>query len=260
LILAATLLLGVAQLARLKAAEPKTIAALFILCGWLLYFRSVFSASAFPGDLRFVLHGMNSIRYVDGVLAASELWLVSLLAPFPTVACALVAINLASRLYLLYPHSAFPWAIALAAAALVFLFFVILPQRYAIIVAACLIAATPAIINRNRRLWTTYWDPLKPAIAAARGPDLAVLVPEDGGFYEGHPMAAGNPVHLEVRAMRADEVARARPHHLAVLFTSVDLMTTWRSREAPHIASLGYIPEVQSDYGALYLLATNEHK
>ena len=96
-------------------------AAFLILCGWLLYFRSVFSACASPGDLAFVLNGLNSLRYVDGVLALSEVYLALLLGRF---ALPLVAVNTLSRLALLYarlPGDLFPPLAVCAIAAVFFL-------------------------------------------------------------------------------------------------------------------------------------------
>jgi hypothetical protein len=247
-ILAGMLLLGVWWVARRKRG-PLWWAALLIVCGWALYFRSVYSASAGHDDLAFLGNSLNSIRYVDGILAASELWLAALLGRF---ALPLVAINTISRLVLLYarlPFPAWPVCVVVAAAGIA----IWLARKWApAVVATALLAGGPLVVEINRVRWTTYWNEVKPALAELRGPDLAVFAPDEGSFFAGHVVAAGNPVHPEVRAFVADELDRlepaARPRFLAVLVTPG---SDWRPHYAARIATWGYLPRIEIENAAV---------
>jgi hypothetical protein len=234
-----------------------------ILCGWLLYFRSAFSASATPGDLRFVLNGLNSLRYVEGVLAVTTLFLVSLLARrAPRLAMALVAVDAGSRLFMLYrelPPQIFPWgAVCLLALA------AFLAARgagrwgfrfQAAAVAVALVAAGPFVVERNRALWTTYWNDLKPTLAAARPQGLAVLALPGGSYFAGHVVAAGNPIHPAVGAFVPDAFdalpAWQRPTYLAVLATPGD-SPGWSERYAGALERWGYTEAARGRYGVLF--------
>jgi len=50
--------------------------AVFQILAWLVYLRSVYSASASPGDLRFLRSELNSTRFIEGPLFVGGLWLV----------------------------------------------------------------------------------------------------------------------------------------------------------------------------------------
>jgi hypothetical protein len=236
--LAATLLLGAWRSIRAGAGwlrhrtAPTVLdwTAFSILCGWIVFGRSVYSASASPGDLGFLLNSLSTIRYVDGVLAMSELWLVALMAPFGWLAPALVAVNLASRLLMLYakvPLELFPAVVVVAIAVLAFLIFAGLgrlgTKRWGgpatLAAVACLVMFGPFIVERNRKQWTTYWNDLKPALALARGPGLVQLEDPEGGYFAGQVVAAGNPVQSAVLALSAEEInaipAGVRPRYLA---------------------------------------------
>ncbi len=221
-----------------------------LLSGWLLYFRSVYSASAGHDDLAFLGNSLNSLRYVDGLLAASEVWLAGLLGRF---ALPLVAVNTASRLLLLYARIPFPamtvCAVAVAAALAIYL-----SRRWAAaVIAAALLLGGPFVVERNRSRWTPFWNDIRPALDEVRGPDLGVYALDEGSFFAGHVVAAGNPVHPEVRAFLPDEMdalpAAARPKYLAVLVTPGP---DWRSKYAPKLANLGYKERFLGSNGALF--------
>ncbi len=79
----------------------------------------MFSASAYPGDLLLLRSSLNSIRYVDGVLGVSELFLVSRMVRWPRLAAFPVAANLRSRLWMLYakvPGAVFSLRVVIASA------------------------------------------------------------------------------------------------------------------------------------------------
>jgi len=242
-------------------------AAGLLLAGWFLYFRSVYSAGTVPGDIGFVL-GLNSTRYVIGVLVAGELLLVALLSRFPRLALSLVALNAASRAAILYaklPLGSFPVATVIAVSAAVWVAAVLLLRHTpaarrglaaALAAALALVVGGPLIVERNRAQWLTWWADLKPALAAARGDSLALLVYDDWGYFAGHILAAGNPVHPAVRALfRADLdalPATERPRYLAALPSPGSAeAATWRVRHAAEFARWGYTIAADSGLGAI---------
>jgi hypothetical protein len=238
--------------------SPLDWVAFFLLCGWFLYFRSVFSASAYSGDLAFILNGLNSIRYVDGVLAVSELFLVALVARFTGFAVPLVAIHLSSRLVLLYGKlELFRPMTILAMAALWFLVFLALRRRAIPAAALCLVMLGPFVVERNREGWTTYWNDLKPAIRTVAGKDLAELALPDGGYFAGHLVAVGSPADMAVRSLLPEEIAAlpaaTRPRYLLVLVApGSEVTSSWESRYGPEIGGWGYQKLVPGKMGALF--------
>jgi hypothetical protein len=247
------------RIARKRALAPLDFAAGMLLAGWMLYFRSVFSASAYAGDLAFLRNSLNTIRYVDGVLALSEVFLVALLAKFYRVAWLLVAINAASRLVALYiklPAALFPRVIVCAIAVSLFGLLLLLHRRAWIIAFVILIVACPVIVERNRLLWTTYWNDLKPLLQDSASNNMAILGLPDGGYFAGQIVAAGNPVHTSVRTVLAEEMdalpLAKRPHTLAVLVTpGSEAASAWRSRYNTELVKWGYTPLVEGKYGAI---------
>lgn len=265
-ILAATLLAGTGRcgLAAFHLLVQRTKltsldwAAFLILCGWLLYFRSVFSASASPGDLTFILNGLNSIRYVDGVLAASEIFLVALLARSPWLAASLVTINLGSRLVMLYGKLELFSPLAVCALAVTVLLLFVALQRRALAVAICVLAGIgPFVLERNREQWTTYWNDLKPALKSVRGKETAELALPDGGYYAGHVVVAGNPIDTSVRCLPPETMdalaASLRPRYLVVLPTpGTEAASLWQVRYGPRIRLWGYQMLVAGKNGAIF--------
>jgi hypothetical protein len=268
--------------ARRKRPGARQVAALMILCGWLLYFRSVYSAGGSPGDLIFLRNALNSIRYVDGVLAVTELFLISLLAPFEALAAALTGVNIASRLFILYSKlsnvsysqkaiwlsSAAGFALALlqtrknepksgTGADPRFLWRVEDPEPRTLalgpqpLLFAALILIGPFLVEHRRAAWTSYWNDLKPALAAARPQGLAELALPDAGYYAGHAVAAGNPADPNVRSVELSQLASAGPHYVAVLITPGSA-PDWQSRYVSQLAELGYRPVALGRYGALF--------
>ena len=240
--------------------SARELGSFLILCGWLLYFRSVFSASASAGDLGFVSYGLNSIRYVDGVLALSEICLAALAGSRWLLVAPLVAIHLVSRLAILYariPAPVFPAAAVCAVAAGIFLMAFLLKRWAAPVLVVALVLAAPLLVDRNRVLWTTYWNPLKPQIQSLHGPGLASLALTDGGYFAGHVVAAGNPVDPAVPALSPEDLdalpPAARPHYLAVLVTpGSEAGPRWRSRYGERIRAWGYHTRVECPAGAIF--------
>src|SRR6185369_13006200 len=104
--------------------------------------------------------------------------------------------------------------------AVLFLFLAL--KRHTVSIALLLLlVATPFLVQRNRLQWTTYWNDLKPTLQSVRANDMAELALTDGGYFAGHVVAAGNPVHPEVRTLLPEDLEalplNLRPRYLAVL-------------------------------------------
>ncbi len=255
-ILIASVWLVFRWLRRRGKPKPVELASILILGGWLLYFRSVFSACAAPGDLSFILNNLNSLRYVDGILLASELLLAALLGRY---ALPLVGIQTASRLMLLYgrlPLNLFPLALILGAALGSVVLIRTLPRYRTAAIAAMLVAVCPLAVQRNRISWTEYWTDLKPSLQAAPANQLAALCLDDGGYYAGHVVAAGNPVRPGVRSVTLADLDRGdRPRLVALMVTAgSEAASSWKAKYAPKLTRLGYRVQVETRFGALFAL------
>ncbi len=255
-ILIVSVWLSVRWILRRTRPKPLELASFLLLCGWLLYFRSVYSACSGPGDLSFLINGLNSLRYVDGILLVSELLLVALLGRF---ALPLVAIQAASRLLLLYdrlPLQVFPVILVVGAGLALFLLVRLLPRHRVAAILVLLVVACPLLVQRNRVLWTTYWNDLKPSLQATPGNQLAELCLTDGGYYAGHVVAAGNPVRPEVKSVLPSDLdAGARPRFLAVMVTpGSEAASSWKARYGDKLAAFGYRIAVETRFGALFAL------
>ena len=202
----------------------------------------------------FLRSSLNSIRYVDGVLAVSELFLVSRLVRWPKVAALLVAANLASRLWILYakvPAAVFPLRVVIASTVSALLFMLMLAplsRRRSALAACCfaalaLLVCCPILVERNRILWTTDWNDLKPALAAVRPQGLAHLALTGGGYFAGHVVAAGNPVDLKVRSLLPEELQAIppaqRPLYLVILPTPGSPPVSLPELDGYHVVSKG---------------------
>jgi hypothetical protein len=230
-----------------------------LLCGWFLYFRSVYSASAYAGDLAFIGNNLNSIRYVDGVLALSEIFLVTLMARFSALSWVLVLVNCGSRMLDLYakiPPAIWSPGLVCAAAAAASGILWLLGRRAGIGALVGMVAACPFLVERNRAVWNSEWNDLKPSLELFRSKQLGVLGVPDGGYFAGQVVAAGNPVHTEVRSFLPEELQgiaqEARPRYLAILVTSgSDAAGDWQSRYAMRWGTWRYHVRTEGKYGAI---------
>src|SRR5262249_43407254 len=121
---------------------------------------------------------------------------------------------------------------------------------------AVVVAICPLVVERNRVIWTTCWDDLKPILHENAANDMAVLGLPDGGYFAGHPVAAGNPVHTSVRTLLPEDFdtlpEALRPRYLAVLVTpGSEVGANWRSYYVATIESWGYKSLAEGKYGAL---------
>jgi hypothetical protein len=85
---------------------------------------------------------------------------------------------------------------------------------------------------------------------------MAELALTDGGYFAGHVVAAGNPIHPEVRTLLPEDLEalplNLRPRYLAVLVTSgSEAALDWRTRYHDKLANWGYSVTVEVPYGAL---------
>lgn len=100
------------RLIRRRKHDAKiTFLAIFILATWFVYFGMPWSANWEPGDLYYA-QGLMSLRFVEGTLLLTELFLVYILwrLRIPEILIlSFIGINLVSRLTILY--SQFPTAI-----------------------------------------------------------------------------------------------------------------------------------------------------
>lgn len=240
-----------------RGGKPDALAwaALLVCCGWFLYFRTFYGASMLPGDLTYMRNGLNTLRYVDGVWAVSLLILAAL---FPRVAPPLIAVQFVSCLAMLYariPAAVYPvWAVvglAFVGAAI----FLVRPGRAAILAGAALVAGCAFAVEANRPLQNPQWSDLAAALNALRGPELATLTVEDGGYFAGQIAAAGNPVDEEVRSFLPEELAAIaparRPRYVAVLAVP-GADAGWRARHSAELERLGYASAVAGKSGEIY--------
>jgi len=120
------------------------------------------------------------------------------------------------------------------------------------VIAAALTIGGPFVVERNRTRWTTYWDPIKPALAELRGPELGVFAMDEGSFFAGHVVAAGNPVDSRVRALLPEEIdalaPENRPRYLAVL---VMPGAEWQPKYGDKMASWGYKARFSTQNGTI---------
>ena len=202
------------------------------------------------------------------MLAVSELLLVALLWRFPRLALSLVALNAASRLAILYaklPLGSFPVraviAVSAAVGLLAWLLLRFTPRTRRALAATlaaglALLICGPRVVEINRAGWLSWWDGLKPALAAARSGSLAVLVYPEWGYFAGHALAAGNPVHPAVAALAAEDLdalpATARPRYLAaMLMPGSAEASTWRTLHAAEFERWGYTSTGDAETGAI---------
>ena len=220
----------------------------------------MFSASAqiAGGDLSFLLYGLNSIRYVDGVLAASDLWLVALAGR--AIAWPLIAIQLASRLLILYtklPAELFPPVALVLTALLAAAAVVALGRRPVWLAAVAMLAGGPFLVERNRAHWTTYWNGLKPSLDDREIPGPGRV--GDAGWRlfrspRGGRRKPGGPRGAGAHSRELDALTpSARPPYLAVMAApGTAASTSWRELYGPRLAGWGYRPQTEIPMGGLF--------
>lgn len=159
--------------------------ALFQLIVWGIYFRSIFSASGYPGDLQFVLNDLNSTRYVEGALLVAELFLIAMLAKSHSVYLLLAAQGI-SRTWLVLRrvdevHLVLAGCLALGAVAALAL----RTPRFRATAGAALALLTMGIgiylIEVRRPAWLLRYQPLYSRLYEAKPESIYYIIDDDTG-------------------------------------------------------------------------------
>jgi hypothetical protein len=161
-----------------------------------------------------------------------------------------------SRLVMLYIQTPLQVIVFAVVLAVVLAVASLLPKRLALS-GLLLVIAAPWIVEQHRPGWTAYWNDLKPALSELRDSDLATLALEDGGYFAGHVVAAGNPLNPSVRSLLPGQVAALaeaeRPRYLAILVTpGSEAAAGWRERYSATLTQWGYNSRVETKFGGIY--------
>jgi hypothetical protein len=244
-----------------RRPSPAWWLALYILAGWILYFRSCYSASGAENDLGYMRASLNSIRYAEGILGLSELFLIWLLwrsrvprwTPF-----VLAGAGLLSRLAILYSQipaqnfrlSTLLLIAAISAAAALRLSSIAVP-----VTALALLIACPWLVERNRAQWQFWWKDIYRPVAELRPSSIYLIEDDRAGYFAGHILLAGNPLRHQVRAGSnpelRDRLAHGdRPQFIVHLLTP-DLPNIPAELAAFRAAygAAGYRPAIEGKYG-----------
>ncbi|MEO7649493.1 MAG: hypothetical protein ABIZ80_03430, partial [Bryobacteraceae bacterium] len=170
-----------------RKMTPAATLALFQIVSWFIYFRSTYSASGWPGDMKFIVNDLNSIRYVEGPLLVGELTLVWTMwrARVPQwVITAAVALQAGSCFWLLLrwaPDK--PWGLAVATGVALAVFRAVMRPRMVLPASAALAAASLAfgtyLVERRRPLWLPALQPLLQPLYKAPAQDVYYLIDDE---------------------------------------------------------------------------------
>ncbi|MGA2581583.1 MAG: hypothetical protein ABSH24_37000 [Bryobacteraceae bacterium] len=177
----------VAAAVRRRRVAAVTALALFELIAWFVYFRSIYSASAWPGDLVFLRTDLNSLRYVEGALLVGELGLVWALyrmhVPRSLILLLLAIQGSTSFMVILRRAPDRPWlpAVLCGCALLAFALSLARRMRISVAVAAVLISLSAGtwLVERRRPLWLHQLQPLYLPLYEASSQDLFYLIDDE---------------------------------------------------------------------------------
>jgi hypothetical protein len=233
----------------LRRRPPAFWLGALLLAGWLLYFRTFWGAGPGPHDLGYIANDLSTLRYVEGFLALSELFLVWLLVRRgvpESILLALITIQAASRLWLLHPH---PGAIWIAAALLCGGLCVRLPALAPAILALVLVSAAPAIVERNRATWLPFWKEIYQPVRALAPSTIFLLDDPRSGYNAIRFALAGPGLKHDVRSSSDPGAAGGARYAVRVLGAgqpSSDL-----DAFAARLAPAGYRPVLQARRGII---------
>lgn len=142
----------------------------YIFFTWIIYFWTSLSAHATPGDF-FYIKSLNSLRYVEGTLALTELFFIYILwkSRIPSlILIGLIATSALTRflkLYGLLPSYIFEYNnityLALSVVILVLALYRIKDIRIKSVVLSAIILsiilASPVVVEKNREGWAWWW-------------------------------------------------------------------------------------------------------
>ncbi|MCC6362590.1 MAG: hypothetical protein IT165_03650 [Bryobacterales bacterium] len=226
---------GASALSRGLRISPQAAWSPFLLTGWLIYVNSIYSAGATAGRLDYVYDCFNSLRYVEGQLAVSEVliagWLASRLGSSAVVAFAsLVAGSRLTALWSFVGGSTPYPALACIAAGLVWVLCAASVRwfRRAIlpVLATSLLIASPLVRDRMAQVMRLDWQPVLYQVREASGsvflvpdplkPHLTSSAYRVMGKRMDQPVAVGGIADLE-KALRRDTT---RPQQIVHLMDS----------------------------------------
>jgi hypothetical protein len=228
--------------------------ALYELVIWLVYFRSIYSASGFPGDLQFVLHNLNSVRYVEGALLVAEAFLVALLLrrglPAAFVYVLLAAQGL-SRLWLVLRRDPdVPWLAALLLAVGLASLFAATRFRWRVAIASTLLVGGLACgvwrIQSLRPQWLDRFRPLYAPLYDARPQRIFFVIDDPTGQQPcGHFAFMGRRLQHDVVTGDWSELPATNPPRYVAWLRN---QSGEPARELP-----GYTVRVDAPAGVLYV-------
>jgi len=187
----ATLLLSSPVVAGLALVRRRfgvaEVLAVYQLLTWGIYFRTIYSASASPGDLVLLRNGLNSTRYIEGPLLVGALCLVGALYRMGTprvVIYLLLAAQAGSCFYLMRAHTPDPpWTtlatcgLGLALCSLCLRRGVLLPAGIAIVTLSLLVGAN--LVERRRPQWLQSLQPLYQPLYDAPPANLFYIIDDE---------------------------------------------------------------------------------
>lgn len=169
---------------RLGVAEALAV---FQLLAWGVYFRSVYSASGWPGDLTFLRNDLNSTRYVEGPLLVGMLclvWGLHRLGAPRVLMYALLGVQAATCLLVVLRRAPDkPWllmamcGVGLAIASMSFRRRLVVPAGAALLIAGLLAGAH--LVERRRPLWIEPLQPLYRALYDAPAQNLFYIIDDE---------------------------------------------------------------------------------
>ena len=169
---------------RMGVAE---VLAVFQLLAWGVYFRSVYSAGASPGDLVFLRSDLNSTRFIEGPLLVGALCLVCLLDRLGTpraVTYLLLAAQAGSCFLILLRRAPDrPWAVMAACGLGLALGSLCLRWRPRLAGGAALLTlslvAGAYLVERRRPLWLPWIQPLYQPLYDAPAQELFYIIDDE---------------------------------------------------------------------------------
>jgi len=223
---------GAGALRRGLQFSPRLAWAPFLLTGWLIYVNSIYSAGAKAGRLDYVYGYFNSLRYVEGQLAVSEIliagWLANRFGSSAVVAFASLVAG--SRLTALWSFTGgmtpYP-ALACLTAGLIWVLCAASVRwfRRALfpLLAISLPAVSPPLMDRMAQVMWPAWQPVLYQVREASGsvfllPDpLKTLETSSTNRVMGkrmdRPVTVGGIADLEI-ALRRDKTRPRQIVHL----------------------------------------------
>jgi len=252
--IAVTSVISLARTVRERRVTEAAALGAFQAVAWAIYVTSVYSASARPGDLAFLLNDLNSLRYVEGAFLVGELWMVRRLwaSRAPKIAiCAALGVQAASRVWLIlqrasYVPSATDLGIAVCSTAVMLLAArVRWRSAWVALAGAGFLWFGAATVERRRPQWLERFRPIYGPVYEAQGQRIYMVV-EDKFTQE--PC-----LHFPLLGRRLRNEVSFGPLRLLPSGESAPEYVAW-AREAGNslVPPAGYAVLVDNPAGSLY--------